>query len=424
MIARLKKERARHDAALRAANWYRLFAAPHQRPPDGAWTAWLMLGGRGAGKTRAGAEWIRHLAEGPGADFPDGARAIALVAESYRDAREIMIEGPSGIIASSAPGAAPAYEASRRRLVWEKTGAVAHCFSAEDPDGLRGYQFDAAWSDELCKWRYAEETWSNLQLGLRLGANPRQAVTTTPRPTALLKRLMAAQTTALSRASSYDNADNLSPAFFTEIAALYEGTPLGRQELHGELIEDVEGALWTWALIEAARISAAPPLDRVVIAVDPPVSIGPKADECGIVVAGRAGEAAYVLADRSAKGLSPAGWAARAASAFHDYEADRLIVEANQGGEMARAVLAQVDAGLPVKTVHASRGKRLRAEPVAALYERGLVRHVGAFPALEDQMSSFTGEGPKSPDRLDALVWALTELMLRDRMGAPMVRRL
>lgn len=379
------------------------------------------MGGRGAGKTRAGAEWIRARAE------MRLARSIALIAESYADAREIMIEGGSGLRAVAHESERPHYEASRRRLVWPND-AVAYCFSAEDPDGIRGFQFDTAWSDELCKWRYPEETWSNLQLALRLGDQPRQIVTTTPRPMALLKRLAAAKTTGCSHASTYANAANLSAAFFTEIAAQYEGTALGRQELMGEIIDHVEGALWSWGLIEAARIALAPPLARIVVAVDPPAGMGPEADECGIVVAGVDGEGesavAYVLADWSLRG-SPRAWAERAVAAYAEFEADRIVVEVNQGGEMARAVIAQVDPSAPVRDVRAMVGKRLRAEPVAALYERGRVRHVGAFSALEDQMTSFTGEaGARSPDRLDALVWALWDLMLRRRSAAPHVRRL
>ena len=406
-------------------------AHDHQVPEtDKDWTTWLILGGRGAGKTRAGAEWIRSVVQF-GANDNDNcsykARAIALVAETYADAREIMIDGPSGIIACSTDAGRPAYEASRRRLVWPN-GAIAHCFSAEDPDGIRGFQFSAAWSDELAKWRYAEETWSNLQLALRLGPRPRQIATTTPRPTALIKRLINAKTTTVSHATSYDNRENLSEVFFDEIAAAYEGTALGRQELLGELIEEVEGALWNWAMIEAARISHYPLLARIVVAVDPPASAGERADECGIVVAGAAshenGESvAYVLADRSAAGLSPRQWADRTVAAFHEFEADRIVVEVNQGGDMAKAVIAQADPAAPVRGVHATRAKRLRAEPVAALYERGRVRHVGAFPKLEEQMTSYAGEGA-SPDRLDALVWALTDLMLRPTAPRPGVKRL
>lgn len=375
------------------------------------WTTFLLVGGRGAGKTRAGAEFIRGLAEGSG---PFGrAGAVALVAESYADAREIMIEGPSGLIALAPRAERPSWSPSRRRLDWP-SGAIGRCFSAEDPDGIRGFEFDAAWSDELCKWRYAEETWSNLQLALRLGARPRQAVTTTPRPTALIRRLMASEGTLMRRASTYDNSDHLSPAFFSEIARRYEGTRLGRQELMGELVEEVEGALWTLAGIEAARVSAAPELERVVVAVDPPAGAGPGADSCGVVVAGRAGGTAYVLADMTVKGARPAEWARRAVAAYEAFAADRIVVEVNQGGEMAKAVIAEVDPGAPVRAVHATRGKILRAEPVAALYEQGRVRHVGCFPALEDEMTSFAGGGP-SPDRLDALVWAVSDLMLRKR---------
>ena len=410
---------------------WRINALDHQKePPGDDWTTWLILGGRGAGKTRAGAEWVRAIVNGRANDnrsCTQKTRAIALVAETYADAREVMIDGPSGIVACAADGSKPSYEASRRRVVWPN-GAVAHCFSAEDPDGIRGYQFDAAWSDELAKWRYADETWSNLQLALRLGARPRQIATTTPRPIALIKRLMAAQSTAITRATTYDNRENLSAAFFSEIASVYEGTALGRQELLGEIIDDVAGALWNWAMIEAARISHYPPLSRIVVAVDPPVSAGAGADECGIIVAGAAPPdmsepVAYVLADRSAAGLSPRQWADRAVAAFHRFEADRIVVEVNQGGDMAKAVIAQADPAVPVRGVHATRGKRLRAEPVAALYERGRVRHVGAFPKLEEQMASYVGDG-KSPDRLDALVWALTDLMLGPATPNPGVRRM
>ncbi len=421
-------------AELYRYDWNRQ-ARDEQIPPDNdTWTTWLFLGGRGAGKTRAGAEWIRALVRGRAPKTPGRASKIALVAESYADAREVMIEGPSGLRAVTPHHSRPNFESSRRRLVWPN-GATAYCFSAEDPDGLRGYQFDAAWSDELCKWRYPDATWSNLQLALRIGDRPRQAVTSTPRPTALIKRLMAAKTTVLSRATSYDNRDNLADAFFSEIAAVYEGTALGRQELLGELVDDVEGALWTWAQIEAARISVAPGLDRVVVAVDPPASIGPNADTCGIIIAGVAtigsagvngsGEqVGYVLGDWSVQGVSPGAWAERAVTAFHEFEADRIVVEVNQGGEMVRAVIEQIDASAPVRAVYATRSKRLRAEPVAALYERARVRHVGSFPQLEDQMTAFTGGAGKSPDRLDALVWALTELMLKSRPSRPGVRRL
>jgi len=422
--ARLARATAQAGAPEHA--FYDLHALSHQKPPeDGDWTVFLLLGGRGAGKTRAGAEWIRWLVRNAGAP-----QRIALVSETYADGREVMIDGDSGLARLGHERDRPHFEASRRRLVWPN-GSLGYVFSSEDPDGLRGHQFHAAWSDELCKWKHAEETWSNLQLALRLGARPRQIVTTTPRPTALLKRLLKAPRTLTARATTYANARNLSRAFLDEIAAAYEGTVLGRQELHGELIEDVAGALWTRAMIEASRIAApqgfAESLDRVVVAVDPPASAGEGADECGIIVAGvmngPEARTAFVLADRSAHGLSPQEWARRAVGAYHDFAADRILVETNQGGDMARAVIAAVDAGVAVRDVRASRGKRLRAEPVAALYERGLVRHAGCFPALEDQMATFTGAGGKSPDRLDALVWAITDLMLR-RPAAPRVNRI
>jgi len=411
--------------------WFDYHAHKYQQWPDEnktPWTVWLLLGGRGAGKTRAGAEWIR--------DFVRKRRRVrvALVSETYADGREVMIDGNSGLSNIGPEGERPHYEASRRRLVWP-WGAVGYVFSSEDPDGLRGHQFDAAWSDELCKWKHAEETWSNLQLALRLGERPRQAVTTTPRPTALLKRLLAAKGTVTHRATTYANAANLPRAFLDEIASVYEGTSLGRQELLGELIEDVAGALWTRGQIEQARISVPADfhaaLSRIVVAVDPPASAGENADECGIIVAGvldgDEGRTAFVLDDRSAGGLSPRQWAARAVAAYHDYNADRIVVETNQGGDMVREIVRGVDAGVAIREVHATRGKRLRAEPVAALYEQGLVRHVAGFARLEDQMTSYTGEGSKSPakspDRLDALVWALTDLMLR-KSAEPRIKKI
>lgn len=391
------------------------------------WTTWLLLGGRGAGKTRAGAEWINRLADESPLNAPV---RLALIAQSYGDAREVMIEGASGLRSIGHPANRPDYEVSRRRLKWP-SGAIGYCFSAEDPNGLRGYQFDAAWADELCKWRYPEETWSNLQLALRLGSQPRQIVTTTPRPMALLRRIMAAKTTQTSRASSYANRANLAEAFFTEIASTYEGTRLGRQELMGELIDDLDGALWSWRTIEAARISIAPELDRVVVAIDPPAGVGPDADECGIIIAGHHGDpqgrTGFVLGDWSKGGLTPQQWGARAIAAYHEFSADCIVIEVNQGGEMARNVLTAIDPGVPVRKVFATRGKRVRAEPVAALYEQGRVRHVGAFRELEDQLTQFTGlpgVTEKSPDRLDALVWALTDLMVNTKVSDPSVRTL
>lgn len=406
--------------------WRELGALPHQHWPEGEdWTVWLLLGGRGAGKTRAGAEWVRDFVR----RRKDPAR-IALVSETYADGREVMIGGKSGLAGIGPEERRPHYEPSRRRLVWP-SGSVGYVFSSEDPDGLRGHQFDAAWSDELCKWKHAEETWSNLQLALRLGARPRQTVTTTPRPTALLKRILAAKGTVTSRAATHDNAEHLSRAFLDEIAAAYEGTTLGRQELLGELVEDVAGALWTHEMISCARISAPQgfhsSLTRIVVAVDPPATSGENADECGIIVAGvlkgGVSDIAFVIADRSEGGLSPRQWASKAVAAYHEFNADRIVVETNQGGDMVREIVKGVDPSVAVREAHASRGKRLRAEPVAALYEQGRVRHLAAFPKLEDQMTTFTGEGSRSPDRLDALVWALFDLMLRPQ-SEPRIKRI
>jgi len=388
-----------------------------QLPPDGPWLTWLLLGGRGAGKTRAGAEFVRGLA------FAD-VGPIALVGETYSDVREVMIEGASGILRIHPAGDRPVWSPSRRRLEW-RTGVVAQAFSSEDPDALRGPQFAAAWGDELGKWRNAEETWDMLQFGLRLGARPRQMVTTTPRPTALLKRLIADPTTVLTHATTAMNADNLAAGFLSRVVARYDGTRLGRQELEGELIEDRSDALFRREAIEEHRVAAPPPLRRIVVAVDPPASA--RSGICGIVAAGVAADgSSYVLADRTVAEVRPTAWAARAVGAYRALDADALVAEINQGGDMVEAVLREVDPGVPVTKVRATRGKWLRAEPVAALYDQGRVRHAGRFPALEDEMCDFGADGlssGRSPDRLDALVWAITALMLGPD-GAPRVRGL
>jgi phage terminase large subunit-like protein len=391
------------------------------------WPLWLVLGGRGAGKTRCGAEWVRGLALGlsPFAERPVG--RIALVAETAADLREVMIEGVSGLLAVHGRGERPVWESSRRRLVWPN-GVVAQGFSAEDPESLRGPQFDAAWADELGKWRHAQEAFDMLQLGLRLGDHPRAVVTTTPRPIALLKRLLADPRTAVSRCPTRLNAANLAPGFLQRVVQLYDGTRLGRQELDGEVLEDRPDALWGRAAIESARVATAPELRRVVVAVDPPAGGERHSDACGIVAVGRGADGlAYVLADESVPGARPELWAARAIALARRLEADAIIAEVNQGGEMVRSVIAQVDPGVPVIAVRATRGKWLRAEPVAALYAQHRVRHAGAFPALEDEMALFGLDGLSdghSPDRLDALVWAVTHLLLAPRGGEPRVRGL
>jgi len=397
---------------------WEIFAHPHQHPPPHAangapWLTWLLIGGRGAGKTRAGAEWIRAQALGL-APFADQAVSrIALVGETEHDVREVMIEGVSGLLAVHPRAQRPSWSPSRKRLEWPN-GAVAYAFSAEDPESLRGPQFGCAWSDEMAKWRYAEATFDMLQFGLRLGSRPRQLVTTTPRPTALLKRLMADPLSAVTRAPTRANALNLAPTFLKSVMARYQDTRLGRQELDGEIIEDRPDALWSRALLESCRVGEAPPLQRIVVAVDPPASSGRRADACGIVAAGVAdGGAIYVLADDTVSAAAPSLWAAKAIALWRRLEADALVAEVNQGGEMVRAVINEVDASVPVTSVRATRGKWLRAEPVATLYAQGRVKHAGSFPALEDEMCDFASSGlssGRSPDRLDALVWAVTAL--------------
>lgn len=408
-----------------------VFAHDHQVPPRHApsgepWLTWLLIGGRGAGKTRAGAEWIRAQAFGLAPFAETKAGQIALIGESEHDVREVMIEGVSGILAVHARSERPVWTPSRRRLEWSN-GALAYAFSAEDPESLRGPQFDCAWADELAKWRYADATFDMLQFGLRLGSRPRQLITTTPRPIPLIRRLMADPSTAVTRAPTQANRFHLSPAFLKNVMARYAGTRLGRQELDGEIIEDRPDALWSRALIETCRVRETPPLSRIVVAVDPPASSGKRADACGIVAAGLSGEGGiYVIADDTIAGATPAAWAAKAIALFHRCEADALVVEVNQGGEMVKTVIKEVDASVPVTPVRATRGKWLRAEPVAALYEQGRVRHAGSFAALEDEMCDFGVGGlssGRSPDRLDALVWAISSLAFSPH-GEPRVRGL
>ena len=407
----------------------------HQLAPDGDWTTWVVLGGRGAGKTRAGAEWVRSQVEGATPEAPGKARRVALVAETYDQARDIMVKGESGIVAVSPPDRKPRWVATERKLVWAN-GAEAQCFSASDPEALRGPQFEIAWCDELAKWKKAEETWDMLQFGLRLGDRPRQVVTTTPRPSPLLRRLLDDERTVRTAAATEANRLYLAESFIDEITARYQGTRIGRQELDGEVLNDLEGAFWNYEQLDRLRVKRAPELDRIVVAVDPPVSDGSKADACGIVVAGvemdgesPAGWRGYVIEDASVSGRSPLEWAERAVAKVHEYKADRLVAEVNQGGALVESLVRQVDPLVPMRSVHASRGKGARAEPVAALYEQGRVFHVGTFGELEDQMAQmslagFAGSG--SPDRVDAMVWALHDLILRPAAEhrAPRVRSL
>ena len=403
---------------------WNFFAHDYQRPPDGPWTIWLMIGGRGAGKTRAGAEWVRALALGRAPAARKPVERIALVGETAADVREVMVEGVSGIMRCHPRHERPQWQSSRKRLVWQN-GAVAQCFSAEDPEQLRGPQFAAAWCDELAKWRYAQETWDNLQFGLRLGAQPRELITTTPRAVPLLKKLLADPQAAITRATTRDNAYYLAPAFLDAVVKKYEGTRLGRQELDGELIEERAGALFSRATIEHNRITQPPPLMRIVVAIDPPASHGKRADACGIIAAGIDRDGiVYVLADETLEQARPATWAQKALALYQRLEADAIVVEVNQGGDMATDVLKGADKDVPVLAVRATRGKYLRAEPVAHLAEQGGLKFAGSFAALEDEMCDFAPEGlssGRSPDRLDALVWAVTALR-KDMKAGPRMR--
>lgn len=380
----------------------------------------MMLGGRGAGKTRAGAEWIRARVE----QKKKPARHIALIGETYAAARAVMVEGPSGLLTISPPETMPRFLPSRKLLIWP-SGAEARLFSAERPEALRGPQFDTAWCDELAKWRHAEETWDMLQFGLRLGGKPQQVVTTTPRPTPLIKRLLVDKNCVVTRARTQDNRANLAPAFVEQIIARYVGTKLGRQELDGVLVDDDAQALWQSTLLDAHRCDKAPPLALIIVALDPPVGTGPRADACGVVVIGQSAKGrAYVLEDATVQGLPPDQWAAHVRDVYRHYGASALIAEINQGGELVREIIQRDAPDIIFEPVRAIAGKLMRAEPVAALYARGRVSHVGAFAELEKQMCSYDGSGP-SPDRMDALVWGLSWLLLRPHGGgSPRLRRL
>ncbi|WP_406650411.1 terminase family protein [Aliisedimentitalea scapharcae] len=409
------------EGGLRALPFlFEFWALPHQLPPDGDWRAWVILGGRGAGKTRAGAEWVRSVVEGAMPLDPGQARRLALVGETFDQVRDVMIFGDSGIMACSPSDRRPQWKAGERKLIWPN-GAEAQAFSAHDPEGLRGPQFDAAWVDELAKWKKGDETWDMLQFALRLGDHPRVCVTTTPRNVTVLKRLLEAPSTVQTHAATEANRANLAASFLDEVRARYAGTRLGRQELDGVLLVDAEGALWRSEALQGAQVRSVPDLDRVVVALDPSVSGSAQADACGIVVVGAQTQGppqdwrAFVLADRTVQGVGPTGWAKAAIAAMDEFDAERLVAEVNQGGQLVEEVLRQVDPLVPYKGVHASRGKVARAEPVAALYEQGRVRHVAGLSDLEEQMCLMTSrgfEGRGSPDRVDALVWAIHELMI------------
>lgn len=409
-----------------------LWARDDQLPPislDSAdpWRVWLILGGRGAGKTRTGAEWLRAKIFGTWCKETPPARRIALIGETLIDARRVMVDGVSGLLAVHRAEERPQFDGSKNQLVWPN-GAIAQLFSAEDADSLRGPQFDTAWCDELAKWRAPEAVWDMLQFALRLGAAPQVVVTTTPRPLPILQALIDDGATAVTRISTAKNAANLSPGFIAQIQKRYQGSALWRQEFLGEIVDDSASALWRRDWIESHRLDGAPDLVRVVVAVDPPVTATKTSDSCGIVVAGVGGDGrGYVLADRTLQGQAPQVWARAVMAAYRDFHADRVVAEVNQGGDLIETVLRTIDTNAPVTKVRATRGKWLRAEPIAALYSEGRIAHVGCFCALEDQMCAFrpdVGRGRgKSPDRVDALVWALTDLML-DQPSKPSIRKL
>lgn len=389
-------------------------ARPEQLPPPGNWSTWIALAGRGWGKTRVGAEFIT------GEITAGRMTRVALVAPTAADARDVMVEGESGLLAISRDDFRPKYEPSKRRLTWPN-GAIATMYSAEEPDRLRGPQHDGFWCDEIAAWWEPEAAWNMLMFGLRLGRHPRGVVTTTPRPIPLVRQLLMEPTTVAVRGTTYDNAANLAPSFLEAIRRQYEGTRLGRQEIHAEILDDNPGALWKMATIEASRVRVAPELRRVAIGIDPAVSHQEDSDETGIIAAGIAPCRCkgveeihgFVLDDVSGI-FTPAEWAAAAIGAHARHSADALIPEVNQGGDLVEANIRANGGGhVRVKPVHAARGKHTRAEPIAALYEQGKVHHVGVHSKLEDQMTQWNPlTDARSPDRMDALVHVLTELML------------
>ena len=382
---------------------WREIARPEQIAPAGDWSVWLILAGRGWGKTRTGAEWFREKAQ----TVP----MLRIIAPTYADARDVCVEGESGLKAICEPGELVKWNRSMGEGEF-KNGARFKVFSGEEPERLRGPQSYADWCDELAAWQYSQATWDMAMFGLRLGENPQACVTTTPKPVQVVRELLKAPTTHITRGSTYDNRANLAQSFFTQIIAKYEGTRLGRQELNAELLEDTPGALWQRGQLELLRVDAAPPLQRIVVAIDPAATSHEGSDETGIVVAGRsADKQGYLLEDASGR-YTPDQWARVAIDLYHKHRADRIVYETNQGGEMVEHTLRTVWSAAPLKGVNASKSKQARAEPISALYEQGKVHHVGAqFAQLEDQLCNWL-PGDKSPDRLDAMVWAFTELLL------------
>jgi phage terminase large subunit-like protein len=414
--SRIIGEMTPRECALLFYDWT-FWARPEQAPPPGDWIVWLILAGRGAGKTRAGAEAVRRWSN----DFP----IVNLIGPTADDVRDVMVLGESGILNICRKDERPRYLASAGRLEWP-SGAVSLLFSAEEPDRLRGKQHMKLWCDELAAWR-RPEAFDQAMLGLRLGDRPQMIVTTTPRPTRIIKQLSADKDTIVTRGSTFDNRAHLARAFLERIAKRYEGRVIGRQELFAEIVEETPGSLWTRALIERQRVSpelAPQEFPEVVVAIDPPARSGAKSDECGLVVAGKASDGRiYVLADLSSQGDTPGAWAQRVGAAYRGFRANRVVAEINNGGEMVAEVLRQAEPHLPVHNVTATRGKFLRAEPIAAAYERGLVFHAGVFAKLEDQLCALTPDFDRraagySPDRADALVWAIADLLGLERAGS------
>lgn len=378
---------------------WRFWGRPEQFAPTGDWRVWLVLAGRGWGKTRTGAEWVRESVK----QF----RFVNLIAPTADDARDIMVEGESGVLAVCPPDERPQYVPSKRRLEWPN-GARSLIFTADEPERLRGKQHMRVWADEIASWRYPE-AWTQMTLGLRLGSDPRAVATTTPKPIPLVRELIAEESTVITRGSTYDNTENLAPQFLAQIVRRYEGTRLGRQELDAELLEDVEGALWQMNWIDSKRVREAPHLQRIVVAVDPASTHGEDADETGIAVAGRGDDGEFYVLHGAGYRLSPNGWATRALDLYDQFKADRIIAERNNGGDMVESTIRTVRQTAPLETIVASRGKQVRAEPIAGLYEQGRVHHVGSFPAMEDQMCRFP-VAAEHDDMVDALVYALTNL--------------
>lgn len=406
-LSLLQSELSEEEKTYLAFDWKK-WARPSQIPPDGSWDGWLIIAGRGWGKTRVGSEAVR-------AEIESGrSKRIGLIAETAADGRDVIVEGESGILACSPTWNRPTYEPSKRRITWPN-GAIATLYDAREPDQLRGPQHDFLWFDELAKYRYADAVFDQAMFGLRLGNTPRWIVTTTPRPISLIRRLLVQPGVKVTRGRSGDNLSNISPTYQRNVIDRYKGTRLGRQELDAEILDDVPGALWSRRSLDEARVATAPTLKRIVVGVDPAISSGEAANENGIIVAGIADNGqAYILEDWSLRG-SPDEWARKAVAAYRKNTADCLVAEVNQGGDMVVHTIQSV-ADIPVKKVRATKGKYVRAEPVSALYEQGRVHHVGVMPELEDQMIAFTPERAAdrsdgySPDRVDALVWALTEL--------------